>query len=169
MADEKGDSRGEAKQSFFAKQQLIDSARAAFQNLSAVLKNSTLYPEAHPILLTAADKLRNSIEGLLVGRKEAAFYFVSGELFFETVSVPVDQGLSLLMEQFTSRDVGGLVFKPGLTSQELIRFANLINKEHTLVAVQTDIPDVLSQEQQGITHIELHRVLVVEKQAGAAI
>src|SRR5574341_47846 len=167
MADEKGDSRGEARQSFFAKQQLIDSARTAFQHLSAVLKNSTLYPEAHPSLLTAADKLRSSIEELLVGRKEAAFYFVRGELFFETVSIPVDQGLSLLMEQFTNKDMGGIAFKPGLTSQELIRFANLINKGHTFVAVQTDIADVATHEHQGITHIEVHRVLVVDKKAGA--
>jgi hypothetical protein len=119
MTAEESDSRGEARQSFFAKQQLIDAARTVFQLLSAVLKNASLYPEAHPYLLTAADKLRSKVEELFVDRKEVALYLVGGELFFETLSVPIDQGLSLLLEQFASRDMGGIVFKPGLASQEL--------------------------------------------------
>jgi hypothetical protein len=73
MADEQGDSRGEARQSFYAKQLLIDSARNTFQQLAAIMRNATLYPEAHPQLLAAADKLREKIEELLVERKEVAF------------------------------------------------------------------------------------------------
>lgn len=167
MADEQSDSRGEARQSFFAKQQLIDSARTTFQLLAAIIRNATLYPESHPILLTAADKLRIKIEELLVGRKEVAFYLVGGELFFEKISIPIDQGLALLMEQFTTRDVGGLVFKPGLTSQELIRFASLMNKEPSFFTGEAGIHDVVVKE--GITHLNLHRVLLVDKKAGGEI
>ena len=167
MADEQIDSRGEARQSFFAKQQLIDSARTAFQLLSAVLKNASLYPEAHPILLTAADKLRHRIEELLLGRKEVAFYLVGGELFFEKISIPIDQGFALLMEQFAARDVGGIAFKPGLASQELIRFAGLMNREPALFSGQGSINDMIAKN--GITHIELHRVLLVDKKVGGAI
>jgi HD-GYP domain-containing protein (c-di-GMP phosphodiesterase class II) len=167
MADEQRDNVGEAKQSFFAKQQLIDAARTAFQQLSAVTKNATLYPEAHPFLLTSADKLRTTIEGLLSGRKEVAFYLLGGELFFETLSVPIDQSLSLLMEQFTSRDIGGIAFKPGLLSQELIRLASLMNKEPSYFTGQGSINDVITKE--GITHIELHRGLLVDKKVGAVI
>src|SRR5512147_1995196 len=93
MAEENSDSRGEVRQSFYAKQQLINSARSAFQQLSAIMKNATIYPEAHPFLMTSADKLRSSVEELLVGRKEIAFYLVRGELFFETLSVPIDESL----------------------------------------------------------------------------
>jgi HD-GYP domain-containing protein (c-di-GMP phosphodiesterase class II) len=167
MAEQESDSRGEARQSFYAKQQLIDSARTAFQQLSAVLKNASLYPEAHPYLLTAADKLRGTIEELLAGRKEVAFYLVYGELFFETLSVPIDQSLSLLLEQFTSRDVGGVVFKPGLTSQELIHFAGLMNKEPAFFAAQGNISEAIATA--GIMHIEFHRVRLVDKTAGSAI
>jgi len=167
MADVQHDSRGEARQSFYAKQQLIDSARTTFQLLSAVIKNATLYPEAHPILLTSADKMRGKIAELLVDRKEVAFYLVGGELFFETLSVPFDQSLSLLVEQFTSRDMGGIVFKPGLTSQEVIRFASLMNKEAGLFTGREGINDVIAKE--GITHIELHRVILVDKNVGNAI
>ena len=167
MAEVERDSRGEAKQSFFAKQQLIGSAKTAFQQLSAVLKNSTLYPEAHPFLLSSAEKLLSTIEALLVDRKEVAFYLVAGELFFETLSVPTDQSLVLLMEHFASRDVGGIIFKPGLTAHELVRFASLMSKEPAFFSTQGDIAGVIAKEQ--IEHIELHRVLIVDKKVMGTI
>jgi HD-GYP domain-containing protein (c-di-GMP phosphodiesterase class II) len=167
MADEHSDSRGEARQSFFAKQQLINSVRAAFQQLSAIVKNASLYPAAHPFLLTSADKLRNTIEDLLVGRKEVAFYMVRGELFFETLSVPVDQSLALLMEQFTDKGIGGIVFKPGLASAELISLARLMNSDPSFFTGQKGFIDAIAHE--GIEHIELHKVLLVDKKAGGAI
>jgi len=167
MADEQSDSRGEARQSFYAKQVLIDSARTAFQQLSAILKNAALYPEAHPYLLTAADKFRGKIEELLVDRKEVVFFLVGGELFFEKISVPIDQALSLLLEQFTTRDIGGVVFTPGLTAQELIRFAGLMIKEPAYLTGQGGIHAAI--EKEGISHIVLHNVVLVEKQSGAAI
>jgi HD-GYP domain-containing protein (c-di-GMP phosphodiesterase class II) len=167
MADEQSDSLTQAKLSFFAKQQLIDSARMVFQLLSAVLKNVTFYPEEHPILLAAADKLLSKIEELLTGRKEVAFYLVGGELFFETLSVPIDQSLLLIMEQFAARDIGGIVFKPELASVELIHFACVMSKESVLSADSEDMNALITKE--GITHIALHRGLLVNKQAGGAI
>jgi HD-GYP domain-containing protein (c-di-GMP phosphodiesterase class II) len=167
MADERSDSRGEARQSFFAKQQLINSARTAFQQLSAIMKNATLYPEAHPFLMASADKLRNSVEELLLDRKEVAFYMVHGELFFETLSVLVDQSIVLLMEQFTGRGIGGIIFKPGLTSGELVGFARLLNNDQSFFAERGGVIDAIARE--GILHIELHRVLLVDKKAGNAI
>jgi HD-GYP domain-containing protein (c-di-GMP phosphodiesterase class II) len=167
MADEQSDSRGEARQSFFAKQQLINAARAAFQQLSAIARNASLYPEAHPFLLTSADKLRSTIEDLLLGRKEVAFYMVRGELFFETLSVLVDQSLALLMEQFTDKGIGGIVFKAGLTSAELISLARLMSNDPSFFTGQGGLIDAIAHE--GIEHIELHRVLLVDKKAGGAI
>jgi HD-GYP domain-containing protein (c-di-GMP phosphodiesterase class II) len=167
MSEGQNDSRGEARQSFYAKQHLIESARTAFQLLSAVIKSATLYPEAHPSLLASADKFRKKIEELLASRKEVAFYFVGGELFFETLSVLIDQSLSLLMEQFSARDIGGIVFRPGLKSQELIKLAGLMNKDSEFLTGQADANDVIMK--QGIMHIELHRVLLVDKDTGSAI
>jgi HD-GYP domain-containing protein (c-di-GMP phosphodiesterase class II) len=167
MADEQSNSRGEAGQSFFAKQQLIDSAKTTFQLLAAVIRNATLYPEAHPILLTSADKLRLKIEEMFVGREEVAFYLVGGELFFETLSVPIDQSLAVLMEQFAAREVGGILFKPGLESQEFIRFAGLMNRESALFTGPGGVNESVVKE--NITHIELHRVKVVDKDVASAI
>jgi HD-GYP domain-containing protein (c-di-GMP phosphodiesterase class II) len=167
MVEAQDDSRGESRQSFFAKQQLIGSAKSAFQQLSAVLKNTTLYPEAHPSLLASAEKLVHTINGLLLDRTQAPFYLVGGELFFETLSVPTDQSLALLMEQFVSREVGGIIFKPGLTEAELIRFAVLMSKEPDFFTAQGGITEAVARE--GMSHIELHRVLLVEKKVGSAV
>ncbi len=162
--DGQNDSWGEAKQSFFAKQQMIGSARTAFQQLSAVLKNATLYPEDHPSLLSTAEKLSVTIKELLVDRKEVAFYLVAGELFFETLSVPIDQSLSLLLEHFTSRDVGGIIFKPGLTAPELIRFANLMSREPSFFTAQSGAAETMMLE--AIPHMRLHRALLVDGKVG---
>jgi HD-GYP domain-containing protein (c-di-GMP phosphodiesterase class II) len=167
MADEQSDSRGEARQSFFAKQQLMDLARTVFQLMSGILKNATLYPESHPMLLTSADKLRGKIDELLIGRDEVPFYLVGGELFFEKISIPIDQSLSLIMEHCISRDVGGISFKPGLNAEEIIRFSGVMNRDAAALASQGGISEVIAKE--NISHIELHRVLLVDKNAGASI
>jgi len=167
MADEQRDSRGEAKQSFYAKQQLINAARVTFQHLAAVLKNATLYPESHPSALSSAEKLLIKIQELLVDRKEVAFYLIGGELFFETHSVLVDQSLSLLMEQFVSREIGAIMFRPGLTEMEIIKFGSLMSKEPAFFASEGGIAASLSRE--NISHIDLHRAQLVDNKTGSAI
>jgi HD-GYP domain-containing protein (c-di-GMP phosphodiesterase class II) len=161
------DSRGEARQSFFAKQQLILSTRAVFQQLAGVLRNASLYPAAHPFLLSSAEKLVRQIGELLVMRKDVSFYLVGGELFFETNSVPVDQGLASLMEQFTSRDVGGVIFRPGLTTEEIIRFAYLMNNDAKFFQDRSKVEETMAREE--ITHIEIHRVMLADKKTGASV
>jgi HD-GYP domain-containing protein (c-di-GMP phosphodiesterase class II) len=168
MPDEQQvDSRGEARQTFFAKQQLIQSTRAVFRQLAGVLRNASLYPAAHPFLLSSAEKLLTQVNDLLVMRKDVAFYMVGGELFFETNAVPIDQSLATLMEQFTSRDVGGVIFRPGLTSEEIIRFAYLMNNDVKFFADRTKVEEVMAREE--ITHIVIHRVLLVDKKTGSTI
>lgn len=161
MSDQQNDSRVEAKQSFFAKQRLLDKAKLAFQQLSGLLKNVTIYPESHPFLLALVEKLMGTIEELIADRKEAAFYFVTGELFFETYSMPVDQSIVALVDQFTMRDVGGLVFKPGVQAEEFIRLAVLMNKETSVLAQEGGILSIVTRE--AIPHISLHSVLLVNK------
>ena len=111
---------------------------------------------------TGAEKLRNKIRELLVGRKEVPFYLIGGELFFEKISVPIDQSLALVIEQFANRDIGGIFFKPGLTTDDIIRFSSLMNKDASALAGEGDLSAILAKEE--IRHIELHRVLLVDKQ-----
>jgi len=162
MADQQSDSGNEARQSFLAKQLLLDTTKTAFQQLSGLLKNVVLYPASHPYLLSLAEKMMVTIEGLLVGRKEVAFYFVNGELFFETHSVPIDESTAMLMEQFTDRDIGGIVFKPEITTAELIKLAILMSKEPAKLAAEGGIIEAASRE--NISHIDFHRgVMLVDK------
>jgi HD-GYP domain-containing protein (c-di-GMP phosphodiesterase class II) len=167
MPEEQSDSQGESRQSYYAKQQLINSAKSAFQLLAAVLKNSTLYPVSHPFVLASADKFLLKINELLVDRKEVPFYLVGGELFFEKDSVPIDQSLAVLMESFTGRDIGGIVFKPGLSTEEITLFTDLMNKDAAVFSADSGFDELMPKAQ--ITHIVLHRVLVVDKKIGSVI
>jgi len=167
MAEPQFDRPDQNRESFIAKQHLIGAAKTAFQQLSAVMKNTTLYPEEHPSLRTSAEKLLGTIATLMTDRDKVAFYLVGGELFFETLSIPVDQGLAQLMEQFTGLEVSGIIFKPELTQKELVRFALLMNKEPAFFVSLGGITEVL--EKEGIVHVELHRVMVVDKGVSGAL
>ena len=167
MADEQRDKQSEVRQSFFEKQRLIESVRTAFQLLAAALRNATFYPQGHPILLASAEKLKNQIEEVLAGRNEAAFYLVRGELFFETIPVPIDRSFSEVIEQFSDKDIGGIVFKPNLTSDEIIRFANMISSEIIFSSEQESLN--IATAKRGILHIIIHHVLLVDKQVGNII
>lgn len=161
MADQQNDNISEAKQSFLQKQRLLDTAKLTFQQLSGLLKNVTIYPESHPFLLSLIEKLAVTIDGLLSDRKEVAFYFVSGEMFFETHSMPIDSTIASLVEQFTDRDIGGIVFKAGITSEEFIKLAVLINRDASALAEEGGILSVFARE--NFSHINLHSVLLVDK------
>lgn len=164
MEDDQSDSRGEARHSYFVKQQLIDSVRSVFQLISALLKNASLYPESHPILLTSADKLKRKIEDLMMGRNDFSLYLADGELFFEKISIPLDENASLLMEHFAARDIGAILCKPGIADDELIRFARVMNRDTAFFKMNQDINGVLLIE--NIFHLELHHVLLLDKKAG---
>ena len=167
MSAERADGRGEARQSFYVKQQLIAAAKTTFQQLAAVIKHAAVYPSAHPFLLASADQLLDRVKEFLLSRREVAFYLVGGELFFDTHSVPIDQNLSMLMEHFTARDVGGVIFKPGITSEEIVKFAYLMNKDTAYFAELGGVAQAIVKEQ--IVNIDLHRVFLVDKKFGAAI
>ena len=167
MPEKQKDSQDESKQTFFSRQQLINAAKSAFQLLAAVLKNSTLYPVSHPYVLASADKFLLKINELLVDRKEAPFYLVGGELFFEKDSVPVDESLAALMELFTGRDIGGIVFKPGLATSEITAFADLMSMDAAAFNAEGGTDKLMPKAK--ITHIILHRALVVDKKIGNVI
>jgi len=167
MPEDQSDRQGESRQSFFARQQITNTAKAAFQLLAAVLKNSTLYPMSHPFVLASADKLLLKINELLVDRKEVPFYLVGGELFFEKDSVPVDQSITVLMEMFTSREIGGIIFNPGLTTDEIAAFADLMNKDAAVFSAAHGTDELMARSH--ITHIYLHRILIVDKKIGTVI
>lgn len=161
---QESDNNSEARKIFLEKQLLLETSKTAFQQMSGLLKNGTLYPELHPYLLSLAEKMMMTIDELMAGRKEVAFHFVQGELFFETHSVPMDETTSALIEQFTGRDIGGIVFKPGITAAELIKLAVLISRESTIFKPDGSLVEAVSPE--SVAHIDFHRsVMIVDKKS----
>lgn len=157
MANQLSDNGKEAKLSYAAKQLLLETTKTAFQQLSGLLKNVTLYPVSHPYLISLAEKMLATIEGLLEGRNEVAFYFLSGELFFETNAVPIDENTAILLEHFASRDIGGIVFKPGISMAELIKLAILASREPAVIKAEGGIIEAASREK--IVNIQFHHAV----------
>lgn len=166
MPEELKHPRSETRLSFFYQQQLVAVAKKAFQQLAAMLKNATLYPPAHPFLLGSAEQLLLTLEDLFSKRNEAAYYFIGGELFFETYSVPLEESLSLHLEGIAGRDIGGLVFKPGLTRNELVAFAFLMRRDRNSLAAEGGLNALLARE--GAAHIAVHKVLPLDVRPTAA-
>jgi HD-GYP domain-containing protein (c-di-GMP phosphodiesterase class II) len=162
MADLQSDSGKSARDLYAAKQLMLETTKTAFQQLSGLLKNITLYPESHPYLISLAEKMLATIQGLLEGRKEVAFYFLNGELFFETNSIPIDENMATMIELFTSRDIEGIVIKPGITMAELIKLASLTSKEPAVLKAEGGIIEAATRE--NIVNIQFHRAIeIVDK------
>ncbi|HDQ03049.1 MAG TPA: HD domain-containing protein [Deltaproteobacteria bacterium] len=167
MASDKNSAQEAVRKSFVAKQRLIETARIFFQNMAAVLKNMFLYPEDHPRLHSSVEKLLDRTEDLLTKKMDAAFYLIDGELFFETLSIPLDQNLSLVVEQLSAKSIGGIIFSQGVTKSELIRFAALLNKTGEIFSEEESIDEVMAKE--GIRHITIHHAMLVDRQTGSEI
>ena len=167
MTDEHQDNILEARQSYFEKQRLVESARIALQLLAAVLRNASLYPQKHPLLQSSAEKLQAKLREILADRSEAAFYIVRGELFFETMPVPIGQSFSAAIEQFVDRDIGGIIFKPNVAVEEISRFADMIANEEIMPSTQESLS--VATAKRGIFHISVQHALLVDKQIGSVI
>ncbi len=164
MGEERQAARGETQLSFYLQQQLVEAARRGFLQLTAVIKNAVFYPPAHPFLLGSAEQLLLALEELFAKRNEAVFSIVSGELFFETFSVPVEEGTARVLEDISRRDIGGITFKPGLTRDEIVAFSYLVNRDPKAVTSQGGMGTLM--DKAGITHILVQRVLPLAIKTG---
>ncbi len=165
MHEDRSDARQEQRLSFYYQQQLIEAAKMGFVQFAALLKNAFIYPPAHPFLLGSAEQLLNTLEGLFSKRKEASYYFVSGELFFETLSIPLEEALSLTVEDIAGRDIGGIVFQPGLARDELVAFAYILKKDRLGLEREGGITSIMNKA--SIRHITVHRLMPLEKRKKA--
>ncbi len=159
MREDRNNANDEKRLSFFLQQEIVGLAKKAFHQMSALLRSAQLYPPAHPALLSSAEQLILALEDIFAKRSEAAFYVIGGELFFETFSVPVEEALSIFIESIVQKDIGSIVFKPGLKRRELVTLAYLMNRDSGSLAAQGGIISLLARE--GVEHIVLHGVLPI--------
>ena len=163
MPEERDRIKDESQLSFYMQQQLVNSAKRVFMQAATVLRNAQLYPPAHPSLLSSAEQLKQGLDDLLAKRSEAAFYFIAGELFFETFSVPIEEPLAVLIESLIQKDVGGIHIRRGVALKEIVSFAFIMNQERAAQTSQGGISSMLSRE--GVSHITVHAVLPLDARA----
>jgi HD-GYP domain-containing protein (c-di-GMP phosphodiesterase class II) len=163
MPEERGKHADDSHLSFFLQQQLVNTAKTAFQQMATLIRNAQLYPPAHPSLLSSAEQLLLTLEEVFAKRKEAVFYFIAGELFFETFSVPIEEPLAVLIEGFIQRDIGGVQFRTGLGRGELVSLAYLMTRDRSALTAQGGIGALLVRE--GVNHITVQAVLPIEAKA----
>jgi len=159
VPDDRNDTLEGGRLSFFLQQQLVGMAKKAFLQLATLFKNATLYPSAHPFFLGSAEQLLVALEELLSKRNEASFHIIAGELFFETLSVPVEESLSLLLEDISRKGVGGITFRPGLKRDELVAFASLMRRDPGALEAQGGAAALVIKA--GIIHVLIHKALPV--------
>lgn len=155
--------RDQAQLSFYIQQQLVNSAKSVFVQTATLMRNAQLYPPAHPSLLSSAEQLLHGLEGILSSRAEAAYYFIAGELFFETYSVPIEEPLAVLIEDLLQKDVGGIHIRAGVPLRELISFAFLMNQDRSAQTAGGGLSAMLTRE--GVSHITVHSVLPMDARA----
>jgi HD-GYP domain-containing protein (c-di-GMP phosphodiesterase class II) len=163
MQENDPDAGSGSRFSYFVQQQLVNIAKKAFQQLAALLRNAALYPPAHPSLLSSAEQLILTLEEIYSRRQEASFHIIAGELYFETFSVLIEESQAILVEEMARKDIGGVIFLPGLTRGELVSFAYLMQRDLNFFASQGGLSALLLQE--GIRHITVHRVLPLSRRA----
>ncbi len=157
MPEERGNPKDDSRLSFYLQQQLIAAAKTAFQQLATLIKSAQLYPPAHPSFLSAADQFYLTLEALLAKRSEAVYFFVAGELFFDTFSVPTEEPLAVLIENFVQKEIGGIHFRTGVSRKELASFAYLINRDRAVLTAEGGLGALLVRD--GVTHITIQTVL----------
>jgi HD-GYP domain-containing protein (c-di-GMP phosphodiesterase class II) len=165
--EEKHIKQVDSKKSFLAQHKLVEAAKVSFQFFSGILRNAGLYPEGHPTLMDAANKFFYSLEVLFKERHEAPFYLIGGELFFETLSLPVDNNMSMLLEQLAQKNIGGIIFKSEISVMEIIRVASLINNEQDFFIENDNLQAMMAQKE--IFNVTIYHALLVDKRKGTAI
>ena len=142
--------------SFSQRHQLVLTAQKAFLQFSNLFSLAATYHRAHPSLLSSAEQLLLTLEELISMRSAAPYSMVAGELFFETFSVPLEENLSMMIENIVRSDVGGITFQPGLSRGELVSFAYLLQRYQLHASSESEMEAILLKE--GISHITLQRV-----------
>lgn len=157
MPQERSNPKDDSRLSFYLQQQLIATAKNVFQQLATLIKSAQLYPSAHPSFLSAVDQFYLAIDDLLAKRSEAVYFFVAGELFFDTFSVPIEEPLAVLIENFVQKEMGGIHFRAGVSRKELASFAYIINRDRTILTAAGGLGALLVRE--GVSHITIQTVL----------
>ena len=133
-----------------------------------VYKISRIYDFNNNILQEQAKVLYDSLSSVLETGESAIFKVRQGMLFFNGIrlkfvlaSYPI---FKFVIEEFKKREIGALIFRPGLTQDELIRFiAHLSKKEKKAKTTFEEL--ILEVREAGFEHVDLEKIMPAETQA----
>jgi putative nucleotidyltransferase with HDIG domain len=130
---------------------LLAFYRTLFLHFVGALRSLTLYPAEHPEIEKKVASLYQGLSRYLERRSNLTFIFVRGEVVVGNAPLPDLSGnLAQLIERFQTIGLQRLDFRRGLTSEELLRFLQVMlgllkNPE------KADVTHAMSQ--QNLAHV----------------
>ncbi|SHI78477.1 HEAT repeats [Malonomonas rubra DSM 5091] len=122
--------------------------------LNIARRNLTLYPSDHPQVVAAGNKTLNRLERLLCNRKSITIGIAPDALFFEHQWLDKeDPAFRSFAVFFSSLGIASISFADGLTTDQFIRFCQLLRSDRESIENFGGYPMML--EQQRIDKVAL--------------
>jgi putative nucleotidyltransferase with HDIG domain len=103
----------------------LDAQRVAML-LMASIKSVAFYPQAHPAVRQPLQELSGILDGMLQGKPEIHLGVVEGVFFLEShLFVSPNSSVAELAVRLTGKGIDALTLYPGVTQDDLFRFASL--------------------------------------------
>ncbi len=137
-----------------------EEASPFFQNvcvlLVATLKALSLYPPEHPEANNKLTALFTGLERYLSQHPSLTILFLDGDIVVENIRFPdLSEKLSRFLQKMEAMNLQRIMFRPGLSSAELLRFLELLL---TLLKNPTDGEMILAKNQAKLPHVVAGRL-----------
>jgi HD-GYP domain-containing protein (c-di-GMP phosphodiesterase class II) len=128
-------------------------------------KLSKIYDLKNDILQEQAKVFHDSLSAFLETGEPATFKIRQGMLFFNGIrlkfvltSYPI---FKFIIEEFKKKEIGALVFRPGLTREELVSFTAYLSRKEKKAKMSFE--ELLREAREaGYGHIDLEKILPAE-------
>ncbi len=122
------------------------------KSLGGSLKNLSIYPDQHPLVKKTIKKSIGELEAIFSHREEIALAIVDETLVCEGTPIfQLTSSLDLFIQTLEKCGIEGLVFKKGLTKDELERFIALLHQNRDATFSEEKIKHLFGE--RDITHI----------------
>ncbi len=133
------------------------SVEEVLRHIAGARKNVRLYPAHHPTVREELDALAAALRPFVLGATEMALHVVAGELFLGDTALSRETlEFRELVADLRARRIHTLVFRRGLTEDELYELVRLLNE-----------PEEFWHDRAGNLASELVRRGVIHAQVGA--
>ena len=118
-------------------------------------RNNEMYAEQARALYDVLNNVLREQNEASIKVREGAVFFNGIRLKFILATYPI---FRFMLEEFQKRDIGALVFQPGLTLDELLRFIFVLAKKEK--GIQISFEEMLAEAQQtDLPHVSLEKAV----------